>query len=129
MTDPLPTAEFEPTISDEMIAEYRANGFTWVERITTDEEIEWLRGVFDQLFADRRGGVDGGYFDLSRPYEAEGEDHLPQVLVPELAVPQLEHTLFRRNATRDRVEIARRRTGGARRVGTHDLEAGRVTGA
>jgi ectoine hydroxylase-related dioxygenase (phytanoyl-CoA dioxygenase family) len=57
-----------------------------------------LREVFDLLFSERRAGFDGGYFDLSRPYDADGDDHLPQVLFPELAVPKLEQTLFRRNA-------------------------------
>jgi ectoine hydroxylase-related dioxygenase (phytanoyl-CoA dioxygenase family) len=98
MTRPLPTVEFEPTISDQMVEAYHRNGFTWVERITTDEEVEWLRSVFDELFLARRGGVEGGYFDLSRPYDADGDDNLPQVLVPELAVPDLANTLFRRNA-------------------------------
>jgi ectoine hydroxylase-related dioxygenase (phytanoyl-CoA dioxygenase family) len=98
MIRPLPTIEFEPTISDELVEDYREKGFTWVERITTDEEVDWLREVFDTLFEQHRGGVDLGYFDLSRPYDADGEDHLPQLLVPERAVPELTQTLFMRNA-------------------------------
>ncbi len=94
----LPDRHYEVDVTDEMVAAYRNDGFTSIDRITTDEELEWLRDVFDELFTERRSGIPGGYFDLSRPYDAPGEDHLPQVLYPEIAVPDLKRTQLRRNA-------------------------------
>jgi ectoine hydroxylase-related dioxygenase (phytanoyl-CoA dioxygenase family) len=95
---PQPKATFEPTLTPATVEHYREHGFTWIERITSDEEIEWLREVFDFLFESKMGGFAGGYFDLARPYDSEGIDRLPQVLVPELAIPELGETAFRRNA-------------------------------
>jgi ectoine hydroxylase-related dioxygenase (phytanoyl-CoA dioxygenase family) len=94
----LPAERFEITVGDAQIEAFHRDGFTSVERITTDEELEWLRALFDELFSTREGAVPGGYFDLSRPYEAEGEDHLPQILVPEQRHPELRKTNLYRNA-------------------------------
>jgi ectoine hydroxylase-related dioxygenase (phytanoyl-CoA dioxygenase family) len=94
----LPKTELEVMLTDDQVAAFRRDGFTSIPRITTDEEVEWLREVFDELFAEKAGGFPGGYFDLARPYDADGEDHLPQVLVPEQRVPDLRRTQFFRNA-------------------------------
>jgi ectoine hydroxylase-related dioxygenase (phytanoyl-CoA dioxygenase family) len=96
----LPSETFEVTVDEAMVAAFHRDGFCSIERITTDAELEWLRDVFDELFAEKRAGIPGGYFDLSRPYDAEGPDHLPQVLFPEIAVPDLRRTQLRRNARR-----------------------------
>jgi hypothetical protein len=76
------------------VAEFEERGFTWLERITSDEELAWLGRVYDLLFAERAQAVRGGYFDLSRPYESEGPDRLPQLLLPEAIVPALRETAF-----------------------------------
>lgn len=81
-----------------MVDEFRQNGYTSVERITTDVELEWLRIVYDRLFDAKQGGGPGGYFDLARPYDSEGDDLLPQALFPERAVPELLRTEYLRNA-------------------------------
>jgi ectoine hydroxylase-related dioxygenase (phytanoyl-CoA dioxygenase family) len=92
-----PAADFVVELDPAHVADYHEHGFTWVERITSDEEIAWLREVYDHLFGTRAQAVPGGYFDLARPYESEGEDRLPQILVPERAVPALQETAFWRN--------------------------------
>ena len=46
-----PTREFDVTISDGKVKEFWDRGFTLVERITTDEEVEWLRDVYDMIFS------------------------------------------------------------------------------
>jgi hypothetical protein len=97
---PLPTKRYEVTVGDAQVEAFRRDGFTSIPRITTDEELDWLREVFEELFADKQGAIPGGCFDLSRPYEPEGEDHLPQVLVPEARFPELRSTqLFRNGRT------------------------------
>ena len=94
---PRPTAELVVEASADMVEEFRTHGFTSVERITTDEEVDWLRGVFDDLYGAR---VAGGYFDLARPYDGDGADLLPQALFPERAIPALRDTTYVRNARR-----------------------------
>ena len=95
---PRPTTTFEVRLTDEQIAAFHRDGFTHVERITTDEELEWLRPLYDSLFADKRGAWKGGYFDLARPYDSDGDDLVPQVLMPESRYPQLRETNIARNA-------------------------------
>jgi hypothetical protein len=92
-----PAADFAVTLAAEEVAAFRERGFTSVPRITTDEELAWLGEVYDHLFGERVQPVPGGYFDLARPYESAGEDRLPQILVPETAVPALRETAFWRN--------------------------------
>jgi ectoine hydroxylase-related dioxygenase (phytanoyl-CoA dioxygenase family) len=92
-----PTADFTLTLDAARIDEFRERGFTHVERITSDEELAWLGEVYDHLFGQRVQAVPGGYFDLARPYESDGEDRLPQILMPEAAVPALRQTAFWRN--------------------------------
>lgn len=94
---PPPDVVFEVRLTDGQVEQFHRDGFTSVERITTDEELEWIRPVYDHLFAVK-GSFKGGYFDLARPYEAEGADLVPQVLSPELRFPQLNETNAVRNA-------------------------------
>lgn len=97
-TPPMPTRDLEVRITDEDVRRFRADGFISVPRITTDEEVAWLGEIYDTLFAERRGGFPGGFFDLARPYDTPGEDDLPQALFPERAVPELRDTVYVRNA-------------------------------
>jgi hypothetical protein len=98
MARPKPTGDLEVRIDDDVVAAFQRDGFASVDRLTTDEELEWIGEVFDEFFAERRAGIPGGYFDLARPYDAPGADLLPQVLFPEHAVPDLRRTVFHRNA-------------------------------
>ena len=104
MTDvdlpPLPSARFEITPTEADVAFFAANGFVSVPRITTDEEVEWLGVAYDLLFEQKVGAFEGGYFDLARSYDAEGDDLLPQVLSPEHRFPQLRDSVYFRNARR-----------------------------
>jgi ectoine hydroxylase-related dioxygenase (phytanoyl-CoA dioxygenase family) len=92
-----PRSAFGCAIEPSQVAAFREDGFTWVERIAPDEELAWLGAVYDLLFGQRAQPVPGGYFDLARPYDSEGEDQLPQILAPEVAVPALRKTAFWRN--------------------------------
>ena len=94
---PRPTAVLDVRLTDEQVDQFHRDGFTSVDRITTDEELEWVRPIYDHLFATK-GSFKGGYFDLSRPYESDGLDLVPQVLSPEVRFPQLNETNAVRNA-------------------------------
>jgi ectoine hydroxylase-related dioxygenase (phytanoyl-CoA dioxygenase family) len=95
-----PTTDYRAELTDDQVAFFRENGFLRLERITTDEEVEWLRGVYDRLFGERMGEADGEYFDLAGPRAHGGQDVLPQVLGPEKKFPELRETVYFRNARR-----------------------------
>lgn len=95
-----PQVDFEVELSRAQIDFFWENGYLALERITTDRELEWLSELYDRLFSDKHAGVPGGYFDLSRPYDAAGEDLLPQVLHPAEAIPELLETACVRNGRR-----------------------------
>ena len=95
-----PDVEFPVELEQAQVDAFWADGFLAVGPIAPEEEIEWLRAVYDHLFAEKLSGVPGGYFDLSRPYDSPGLDHLPQVLQPELLVPSLHETACVRNGRR-----------------------------
>jgi ectoine hydroxylase-related dioxygenase (phytanoyl-CoA dioxygenase family) len=95
-----PAGDLVVEVTEADVERFRRDGFVAFERITTDAEVGWLREVFDELFDAKVGGFAGGYFDLSRPYDSAGADHVPQVLMPELRVPALRATIFHRNATK-----------------------------
>jgi len=88
------------TITAQQREAYERDGFLVLGRITTDEELEWLRGVYDRLFAERAGEEGGGYFDLSGPRGHTEKESLPQILEPEKHAPELRETMYFRNARR-----------------------------
>jgi hypothetical protein len=92
-----PTSDFRPALTEAEVASFRERGFMSIDRITTDEEVAWLREVYDWFFADKSRALKGLHFDLTRPYESEGEDRLPQIIAPEQRLPQLRKTGFWRN--------------------------------
>ena len=92
-----PRVDFAIMPEEASVVAFRERGFTELPRIAPDEELAWLAELYDWLFAERRGAFRGGYFDLARPYDAPGEDLLPQLLVPELRVPELCETAFWKN--------------------------------
>jgi ectoine hydroxylase-related dioxygenase (phytanoyl-CoA dioxygenase family) len=91
---------FNLELTDEQVAFFRENGFLSIERITTDAEVEWLRGIYDRLFQERMGEEKGEYFDLGGPRGHRGREVLPQVLGPERKFPELLETVYTRNARR-----------------------------
>ena len=95
-----PEDSFELELNPVHIEEFRMRGFVRIPRITSDDELAWLRQVYDALFAEKRGAYRGGYFDLTRPYESEGEDLLPQIIAPEARFPQLKETSFWKNGAK-----------------------------
>ena len=86
------------TLSAEQIAFFRERGYLRLDAITTADEVERLRGVFDRLFAERAGWEKGKSFDLAGTDEADKKPVLPQILNPVEFAPELAETQFRVNA-------------------------------
>lgn len=91
---------FRVDVSDEQIAFFQENGYLSIPRITTDEEVEWLKGIYDELFTERTGEAQGRYFDLAGPRAHNGRETLPQVLGPEAQFPELRESIYFQNARR-----------------------------
>ncbi len=92
--------ELEVTLTDEQVRSFRDDGYLAIEQITTTEEVEWLKGVYDRIFSDRLGEGEGRFFDLGGVRGHDGRDVLPQVLGPEKEMPELLETIYQRNARR-----------------------------
>ena len=97
---PPPARRFEVDIGPDQVERYANDGFLVVERITSDEELEWLRGVYDALLAMPATGYLDGIFDLSRPYGSTAQPQLGQLLLPERFVTRIHETSFWQNARR-----------------------------
>ena len=48
---PPPPIAFEVDITDEQVAFFHENGHVTVDRITTDDELEWFRAAYDEFAA------------------------------------------------------------------------------
>lgn len=86
------------SVTEEEVVRFQEQGFLSWGAITDEEELEWLRSLYDDLFRERSGERDGLYFDLAGSRGHDGRDVLPQILMPEQMVPELLETRFRRNA-------------------------------
>jgi len=117
-----------PTVAltQDQIAFYHREGYLVLDAITTQEEVAWLREVYDRLFAARAGREAGDQFDLAGT-DAEGQSAaLPQILNPSNYAPELKEGLFRVNA----LAIARQLLGAdAEPLGEHAIYKTARTGA
>jgi hypothetical protein len=77
---------------------FAANGDLAIERVTSNAEIDWLRGVYDTLMARPRTGLLDEFFDPTRPYGSLTPPRLAQLLAPERFVPEMRETAAWRNA-------------------------------
>jgi ectoine hydroxylase-related dioxygenase (phytanoyl-CoA dioxygenase family) len=92
--------EIGPTIAltRDQIDFYHREGYLALEALTTQEEVAWLRTIYDRLFAERAGRAAGDQFDLAGADADDDEAALPQILGPSKYAPELLHGLFRANA-------------------------------
>jgi hypothetical protein len=98
---PPPSARYERVPSRREIEFFRENGFLAVERITTDEEVTWLRRIFEFVFSDEFVGKPGSPLDRSgTPIPGQPVARLTQAFFPEIYFPQILDTQYRCNAKR-----------------------------
>ncbi len=101
MFGPPPKTSHELTPSKAEIDFFRENGFLAVERITTDEEVAWMRKIFEYIFSEDYAGKPGAPLDRSgTPTDTHPSARLNQAFFPEIYFPELLDTQFRRNARR-----------------------------
>ena len=87
------------TLTEEQIQFYKEHGYLRLERISPPEEVEFLRGVYDRLFAEKVGRRQGAYFDAASADEDDDKPQTsPQIIDPVNFAPELKKTIFRANA-------------------------------
>ncbi len=94
---PPPTPRYERTPTKDEVAFFHENGFLAVDRLTSDEEILWLRKIFEHVFSDANSGKRGAPLDRSGN---EATARLSQAFFPEMQFPEILDAQFRRNAKR-----------------------------
>jgi hypothetical protein len=96
-----PTIECEILLPKGVIEEFHERGFTAIPRVTTDEEIEWLREVYDLFFSGELTLPKGALVnDVNSPLSRQRGQTVSQVLFPESIYPQLRETLYYKNTQR-----------------------------
>lgn len=95
---PPPETYFEVEPTTEEVEFFKENGFLVVERLTSDEELAWLRQIFEYIFSPEQAGGPGAPVDRSGTLEPGQESVLSQAFFPELQFPELLDTAHRRNA-------------------------------
>ena len=95
---PADAFDYEPTAED--VAFYRENGFLVVERITSDEEIDWLRAIYDFLFGPDNEDPIVRPVDRSGVRDASKAGTITQTFHPEVRIPAIFDTSYVRNAKR-----------------------------
>ena len=97
---PRPTVPFDFSPTAEQVAQYREQGFLVVDRITSDEEIEWLRAIYDFVFGPDNDDALVRPVDRSGVRDASKAGTITQAFHPEFRIPSILETTYVRNAKR-----------------------------
>ena len=97
---PPPPSTFDLTPSVDEIAAFERDGFLAVERLTTDEELAWLRRIFEFIFDPANAGRRGGPVDRSGTQAGDAAGRLGQAFFPEMQFPAVLSSTYHRNAKR-----------------------------
>ena len=97
---PPPPARLDVFPTADEIAFFEANGFLAVARLTTDDEIAWLREIFEFIFDPANAERRGAPVDRSGAHGAGPQSRLGQAFFPEMRFPAILQSAFHRNAKR-----------------------------
>lgn len=82
-------------LTDEQVRCFQAQGFLSLGRLTTDDELAWLRNMYDAVVKEKTGCSPR---ELANVLGRHGLLSLVTIVSPERIAPALENTLFLRNA-------------------------------
>ena len=85
-------------LTQEQIDFYQTEGYLTLPAITTQDELNEIREIYDHLFATRSGRSEGNQFDLAGADEDNAVATLPQILDPARYAPELNDFFFKQNA-------------------------------
>ena len=95
-----PKTSFEVSPNESEIDFFRKNGYLVVERLTTDEELAWIRSIFEHIFDPDQASAQGAPIDRSGTLPPGAASQLSQAFFPEFRFPDLLNTAHLRNARR-----------------------------
>lgn len=96
----MPRKEFTAVLPQAKVDDFWELGFTKIDRITTDEEVEWLREVYDLIFSGNMKLLPGALVtDVMTRMDKQRGDRIGQVLRPEWFIPELKETQFFKNTS------------------------------
>lgn len=84
-------------LTEEQISFYHQHGYLHIEAITTSDDVENARTIYDRLFQTQAGRDVGDNYDLAGVDEGKPAK-LEQLLNPSKYAPELRHTLMWHNA-------------------------------
>jgi len=84
-------------LTDDQIEQFHRDGFLSLDAITTPEELQKLREIYDRIFNEKMGWNEGRQFDLGGD-ESGDKPVLPQVMQPSKYFPELKDSLYHANA-------------------------------
>src|SRR3954467_3530185 len=85
-------------LTKDEICKFDEQGYLLLPKITTSEEVAWIREIYDHLFEQRVGWDSGDFFDFAGNDDTGTAAILPQLISPSRYVPALRKTTFRANA-------------------------------
>jgi hypothetical protein len=92
---------FAPALAPDQLEFFRAQGYLSLPAISTPDEVRWLRGVYQEILADRRA--------LAVRFDGAGDDgfegEITQVFLPERPCPRLLETAYLANGKRLAAEL------------------------
>ncbi|MDA1137321.1 MAG: phytanoyl-CoA dioxygenase family protein [Planctomycetota bacterium] len=86
-------------LTQEQIDHFKDRGYLALNKVTTDEDVAFIREIYDRLFRERIGWDEGNCFDLAGADEEGKEIALPQILGPARYAPELNDTGLLKNVT------------------------------
>lgn len=86
------------SLSSEQIAFYHEHGYLAIPNLMPLDEVEWMRAIYDRLFAEQAGREVGDQFDLAGTDEDGKAAVLPQILGPAKYAPELRESQLWVNA-------------------------------
>ena len=96
----LPPTTFEVEPSRDEVEFFAANGYLVVERITTAEELAWLKELYEHIFDPEHADDVGAPVDRTNGPGENEPVGVSQAFFPEINYPVLLETTFNRNARR-----------------------------
>jgi ectoine hydroxylase-related dioxygenase (phytanoyl-CoA dioxygenase family) len=97
---PPPSRVFEVEPTAQEVKFFKDNGYLVVERMTTDEELAWMRQIFEYIFSTERAKKQNAPVDRSGTLAPGEESKLAQAFYPEMEFSELLTTNHWRNAKR-----------------------------
>ena len=87
------------TLTDAQTAFFDSEGYLALSRLTSDEDVAFLRELYDRIFAERAGRDVGDQFDLAGTDDDTTMAALPQILRPAKYAPEMNSSLLLKNCT------------------------------